>query len=249
MQLHTRGNWSSRDDRRITLLWLVIFLAIVVTGFSADLHNYLHETPHPPRIVHVHAIFTTIWLLILTVQVLLVEFDNVKFHRKFGWFATGWAALLILIAAWGELSWEATNLHTPGTTPAFLAIPAGNLLSFATLITWGILLRKNLAAHRRVIFLANISIMTAGAARVLRNVFHLSFHTPVQAFFFFYSGSLILLLLMLLWDLWKNRVMQQFLIGAVYIVALQVITMFLFFNPTWTSFSRAVIEAWGRFTL
>jgi predicted neutral ceramidase superfamily lipid hydrolase len=197
----------------------------------------------------VHAVFTSIWLLILSAQVLLVEFDNVKFHRKFGWFAAAWATLLVLIAAWGELSWEATNLHTPGTTPAFLAIPVGNLLSFATLITWGILLRKNLAAHRRVMFLANVSIMTAGAARLFGNVFHFSFTTPVGAFFFYYSGSLILLLLMLLWDLWKNRVMQQFLIGAVFIVALQVISMFLFFNEAWTNIARSVIEAWGRFAL
>lgn len=249
MQLHTRASWSSREDRRITLLWLGLFLAIVLVGFGTDLTKYLHETPHPPKIVHVHAIFTTIWLLVLTIQVLLVEVDNVKLHRKFGWFAAGWATLLVFIAAWGELSWEATNLHTPGTTPAFIAIPVGNLLSFSALITWGILLRKNLAAHRRVIFLANISIMTAGAARLFENVFHFSFSTPVQAFFFFYSGSLVLLLLMFLWDWKKNRVMRQFLIGSAYIITLQVISIVLFFNPSWTNFARGVIEAWGKFAL
>lgn len=49
MQLHTRATWSAREDRRITLLWLGLFLAIVLVGFGFDLTNYLHETPAVPK--------------------------------------------------------------------------------------------------------------------------------------------------------------------------------------------------------
>jgi uncharacterized membrane protein YozB (DUF420 family) len=76
------------------------------------------------------------------------------------------------------MSYEATNLHTPGDNPAFLAISMGSLLCFAVLITWGILLRKNMAAHRRIVLLANLSIAVAGFTRLLQ-IFPLHPTSPV----------------------------------------------------------------------
>lgn len=248
MQLHTRATWSGREDRKITLLWLGLFLIFVVMGFGFDFTNYLHETPAVPKVVHVHATITTIWLLILTMQVLLVEVDNVKLHRKLGWFAAGWAALLVFFAAWGEMSYEATNLHTPGDTPAFLAISMGSLLSFAVLITWGILLRKNIAAHRRIVMLANLSIAGAGFSRLLK-FFAVHPTSPVGNYFFFYGGTLFIVLLMLLWDWKKNRMMKQFVIGAVFLVAVGIVSFILFYDPAWKVFTGGVTEAWGKFAL
>jgi hypothetical protein len=248
MQLHRRANWSPREDRRITLLWLGLFLIIVVVGFGLNLTHYLHESPPVPKVVHVHAIITTIWLLILTMQVVLVEVDNVKLHRKLGWFAGGWAIVLIFFAAVGELSWQAANLHTPSTTPAFLSIPFGNLLCFAVLITWGFLLRKNIAAHRRVIMLANLAISVAGFRRLVETVFHHP-NSPIENYFFFYSGTLFIVLLMFLWDWKNNHVMMQFVIGAAFMVTIEILSFALFYNAAWKTFATGVLEAWGKFAL
>lgn len=248
MQLHARATWSAREDRRITLLWLGLFLAIVLLGFGFDFTNYLHEKPAVPKVVHVHAAITTIWLVILTTQVLLVEVENVKLHRRLGWFAAGWAALLIFFAAWGELSWEATNLHTPGDTPAFLSISMGGLLVFAVLITWGILLRKNVAAHRRIILLANLSIASAGFLRLIQ-IFVKAPVSPVSEYFYFYTATIFIALLMFLWDWKKNRVMRQFVIGIVFVVSVQVVSIVLFQYPGWRNFAENLVAAWGRFAL
>jgi hypothetical protein len=249
MTLHSRANWSPREDRRITLLWLGLFLAFVVVGFGSDLTNYFHESPPVPKIVHIHAVITTIWLLILTTQVLLVEVDNVKLHRKLGWFAAGWAAVLVFFAAWGELSWEANNLHTPGLTPAFLSVSLGGLICFALLMLWGILLRKNHAAHRRVILLANISIVTAGFLRLNSNLLHLNPTTPVGSFFYYYSGTLFILLLMFLWDWWKGRLMRQFVLGSCFILLAHVLSVVLLYNKSWEMFTHTWLEAWAKFAL
>ena len=61
-------------------------------------------------IVHVHAIATTGWLLTASAMVLMVETGKVGLHRRVGWFAAGYAALVIVIAPWSELSWQALNL-------------------------------------------------------------------------------------------------------------------------------------------
>lgn len=249
MQLHTRGTWSPREDRRITLLWLGIFLLIVVSGFLSDLPGYFAEVPHPPMIVHVHAVFTSLWLLILTGQVLLVEVDNVKLHRRLGWFAVAWAAMLWVLAAWGEFAYQAVLLKALGQTTGIFAIALANLLCFAILMPWAIMQRKNSAVHRRLIILANLAIFAPGSARFLRNFFHLQPTSPLLSFFLFYGGSLFVLLLMLLWDIKKNRVLNQFVMASVLLLCIQIVSVYLLFLPEWKSVANDWVSACGKYLL
>lgn len=246
MQLHTRGNWPARDDRRITLLWLGIFLVIVVSGFLSDLHVYFAEVPKPPTIVHVHAVFTSLWLLVLIAQVLLVEVDNVKLHRRLGWFAAAWATALWVLAAWGEFAYQAVLLKALGQTTGIFVIALANLVCFAIIMPWAIAQRKNPAVHRRMIILANLAIFAPGSARFLRNFFHLQPMSPLQSFFFFYGGSLLVLLLMLLWDFKKNRVMRQFVIASVLLLFIQIASVYLLFLPEWKSVANNWVGACGK---
>jgi len=79
VNLHTTASWPTREDRRAALVWLAIFWIFVGVGFGFDLHNYLHEQPPAPGIVHVHAIATTLWLLTATALVLMFEMGNVTY--------------------------------------------------------------------------------------------------------------------------------------------------------------------------
>lgn len=248
MQLHTRGTWSAREDRRITLVWLFLFLFFIVTGFVMDLKNYFHETPAVSKIVHVHAVVTTIWLLLLITQVLLVELDNVKLHRKLGWFTAGWAAFLTMLAIAAELTWEAAHMNVPMWSTSFIAISIGSILLFALLTLWGILLRNNIAAHRRVMMLANIAITMPGFARLCQYLvpFPSSF---IGQFFFHYGGTLLILLLMFFWDLWKGRVMHQFLAGACFILGYDFVSIVLFRSETWTGITHQLLGAWAKLGL
>jgi hypothetical protein len=54
---------------------------------------------------------------------------------------------------------------------------------------------------------------------------------------------------MLFWDWKKNRVMKQFVIGTVFVVAVQLVSIILFYNPAWKTFAGGVIAAWGKFAL
>jgi len=73
MHLHTTASWPARDDRRAALVWLAIFWIFVGVGFGFDLHNYIHEQPPVPFIVHIHAIATTLWLLSVVWKVIGCE--------------------------------------------------------------------------------------------------------------------------------------------------------------------------------
>jgi hypothetical protein len=105
-----------------------------------------------------------------------------------------------------------------------------------------------MAAHRRIVLLANLSISVAGFTRLLQ-LFPVHPTSPVGNSFFFFSGTLFVVLLTLFWDWEKNRVMKQFVIGTVFVVAVPVVSIILFYNPAWKTFAEGVIAAWGKFAL
>ena len=244
--MHTRASWPARDDRRTAFVWLTAFWIIIGIGFGFDLHNYLHESPPVPTIVHFHAVATTLWLLLVTVLVLLVEVGNVKLHRLLGWFAAGFAVIVVVIAPLSELSWQALNLNTPGALPPqFLSIAFAGVFGLLLLLPYGILLRRNPAAHRRVMMLAAIAMSDAGFSRMVSLV------APAPTSFlgtylFYEGGNLILVLFMFLWDWKRDRVMKQFVQAALLLVGIEVAGTCLYFNPTWQSISRGWLEAWVR---
>lgn len=249
MNFHTTATWPARQDRRAALVWLAIFWTFVLIGFGFDLHNYLHEQPPVPMIVHVHAVVVMGWLLIATTLVLMVETDNVGFHRRFGWFAAGYAALVVVISPWSELSWQALNLATPGSLPPqFLSIAFSGVVCMAVLLPWGVLMRRNAAAHRRVMMLATICISDAAFSRVVA-LFLPAPTTFVGTYLFYEGGNLLLIVLMFLWDWKRNRIMQQFTWGALLVIAMGLGASGLYFNETWKAITRSWLEAWARHML
>jgi hypothetical protein len=244
MQVHTTASWPARTDRRAALVWLAIFWGIGF-GFGFDLQHYFHEQPPVPLIVHVHALATTLWL-VATALILIVETGSVKMHRTFGWFVAGYAPLVVVIAVCSELSWQALNLHTPGDPPPeFLSIAFSGLVSLVLLLPYGILLRRNSAAHRRVLTLAAISISDAGFAWLV-GLFLPSPTTFFGTYVFYEGGNLLIILLIFLWDWKKNRVMLQFLQAAALVFVVDLTGTWLYFNPAWHSISRGWLEAWAR---
>jgi hypothetical protein len=249
VHLHTTATWPARSDRRPAIVWLAIFWIFVGVGFGFDLHNYLHEQPAVPTIVHVHAIATTLWLLTATALVLLVETGNVGLHRRLGWFAAGYATVVLLIAPWSELSWQALNLKTPGSLPPeFLSIAFSGVFCMAVLLPWGVLMRRNSAAHRRVLILATICISDAGFSRLL-GLFLPAPTTFLGTYLFYEGGNVLLILLMFLWDWKRNRVMKQFLMAASLIIATGLTATTLYFNDTWQTITRGWLESWARHML
>ncbi len=102
----------------------------------------------------------------------------------------------------------------------------------ALLLPWGILMRRNSAAHRRVLILAIICISDAGFSRFV-SLFVPAPTTFPGTYLFYEGGNLFLILLMFLWDWKRNRIMKQFLWGAFLVIAMGLAATGLYFNETW----------------
>ena len=243
--LHTRGNWSARDDRKASAVWLAILWAGMIAGFGLDFPRYLHENPAAPKIVHVHAVVFSAWMLILSAQVLLVLKDRVSLHRKLGWFAAGWACLMAILGPWAIMDSLAANLGLPNGDPPFLSVNIVDLGGFLILLAWGIVLRKNPAAHRRMMLLSTVSLADPGFSRF--DFFFLP-NEPKSVFAWFlwvFYGNVLLIVLMFAWDLRKGRLMRSFVVGASGLLSAEFAASCIYFYKPWIAITTGWAKAWA----
>ena len=241
---HTRGTWSAREDRLPSVVWLALIWCGMIAGFGVDISRFRHETPPPSRVVDVHAGIFTVWLLLLTAQVLLVAGNRVSLHRKLGWFAAGWACLMAVFGPWAAILAKAPVPSGPAS-PQFLAIQLGSIAAFLVLLVWGIALRGNPAAHKRIMILSTIAILDPGYGRLAGWLWPEP-HSVLVWFFYNFYGNVLILALMASWDAWRGRLMKQFAVGALGLVALECFQDFLYHWGPWKVFTTGLVASWGK---
>jgi hypothetical protein len=237
--LHTRATWSAREDRLPSLVWLGLIWLGMIAGFGVDMQRFLHETPPPSSVIHVHAVVFTVWLLLITAQVLLVVRNRVALHRRLGWFTAGWAALMVPLGLWVSMISKAPVPSGPAS-PQFLSMNFGSLVAFVLLLFWGIALRGNPAAHKRIMILTTIAILDPGYGR-LSGFLLPEPHSMLAWFFFNFYGNVLILSLMAAWDAWRGRLMQQFVVGAIGLLSLESLQDFLYHWGPWKLFTIRLI--------
>jgi len=247
MTLHTRGTWSPREDRVPSAVWLGILWLGMIAGFGVDLPRYLHQNPPAPTIVHVHAAVFTVWMLLLTAQVLLVLRGRVAFHRKLGVFAVCWACLM---AAMGPAAFifavaQAAKLHGPFPYP-FVSVHVVDIGGFLVLLAWGISLRKNPAAHKRMMILATVSLADPGFNRLLGYLIPAEPQSAFAGFFYVFYGNVLLIVFMLAWDWWRGRLVRSFVVGAAALLAAEYLASVLYFWKPWQALTLGWVQAWAK---
>ena len=243
--LHKRGAWSARDDRTASMVWLGILWIGMIAGFGVDFPRYLRENPAAPKITYVHGAIFTVWMLLLTAQVLLVFGDRVGIHRKLGWFTTAWACLMAVFGPWAVIASDVANLNLPTGDPPFLSVNIVDVCSFLIFVAWGIALRKNPAAHRRIMILSTVALADPGYSR-FSGFFMPEPPSVLPWFIYTFYGNLILIVAMAAWDWWRGRLMRQFVIGASALTAAMYIASLLYFWPPWKALTQSWVEAWAR---
>jgi hypothetical protein len=229
---HVRGTWSARDDRTPSAVWLGLLWLGMILGFGVDFHRFLHETPPAPRILYVHAVVFTGWMLLLTTQVLLV--------------LAGWACLMVILGPWGVMASQAAALNTAFSSPAFLSDNITSMICFVAILAWGIALRKNPAAHRRMMILSTVAICDPGFGRFSQFLWPNEPHSVVVWFFYSFYGNVLLVTLMAAWDLWRGRLIRSFVFAASGMLAAEAAASALYFWPPWKTLTLSWVQLWAK---
>ena len=160
-------------DRKFYTGMAIAMLFTALIGFSRTYFVGLisgHATTVTGRVpnvtVHVHALLFTSWLVLFIVQTSLVATHRVKVHRKLGYFGVALGAAMIVVG--GRTAVEAARLGAvpPGANPwNFIAIPFGDITTFAIFFLGAVLWRNDKDKHKRLMILASVCLMSAALFR------------------------------------------------------------------------------------
>jgi len=233
-------------DRRIYILWIVLVWAGMVVGFVPDMTRYLAETPAPPIILHLHGAFYFLWLVAVTVQIALIEVRNPALHRRLGWWVVGLSVPIVpLGVAAAMVDMARAAAHQP-YQPEFLALEFQSMAVFPILLTLGILLRRDLAAHKRLMILMIIDFLDPGTSRAWGFFSPYQPAGPVGFWLHFFWANDAMLLAMIGWDLWRHgRIHPALLIGGTVLVAGEGVAVVGQFSPWWHEVAARLVTAWG----
>jgi hypothetical protein len=216
-------------------MWLVLLV-----GFVPELIESLQPDGRAyPPIIHVHAVVFFGWITFLTVQIGLIRTRNVAWHRRMGLVG---AVLAIAVVLAGPAA--ALTQHMNGAAlqpPQFLALQLGNIAVFAVMVTTGLLLRGQSAAHKRLMLISTIALIGAGFGRIVRML--TGAPPPWTIMPAVYIAGNILLLIIALYDYrTRGRLHPVFLVATGFFLIAQLVIGTMLQSPAWAQIARQIVS-------
>ena len=231
-----------RTKRRTRRFYVGMALAFVVTVFAGFSRSYFlkayYGTPELSLLLHAHGLVFTTWILFFLVQTTLVAAGRTYIHRRMGVAGAVLAALVIILGTTTAiLRAKAGAAPIPGVSPlSFLAVPLVDMVVFAILVGAALYFRHRLEAHKRLMTLAMISLLSAPIARLPFGV--LKAGPPA-----FFGLTDLFIVALLVYDLaTRRRVHPATIWGGLLIVASQPLRLIISGTPTWLAFAGWLIQ-------
>jgi hypothetical protein len=122
-------------DRNFFLVMVGLAWVGIIKGFGGSIANHLakHQAPYP-LIVHFHAVVFVSWLVLFTVQVLLIRFKRVSVHKRLGIAMVWLAGLMVILGPSTALTVQHRSMDQPNADPAFLSVQFTDILAFSGLV-------------------------------------------------------------------------------------------------------------------
>ena len=99
------GRRISRSHPTFFFAAHVVLLVVVLLGFSPSfyLRSAFHHVTQLPALLYVHGAVLTVWFLLTVVQGRLIRTQRQQLHRRFGYVAAGYAAVVIVFGTLANL--------------------------------------------------------------------------------------------------------------------------------------------------
>jgi hypothetical protein len=156
-----------RKGRYFFVSMAILFPILVALGFVPDYQMMAQENIQLHWFLHVHGLIMTAWLGIFLTQTLLIAKDNLKLHRQLG--QIGFVFGILVLASLLGITVRALIVNNPpeaGGQFDILFIQMYLLVLFGIFFTWGMRVRKQAAAHKRLLLLATLIVIQAGIDRI-----------------------------------------------------------------------------------
>ena len=153
------------------LFFSVMASTCVLMTFLGFLPSYYGRSAALPPLYLLHGALCTAWIVLLAMQTALVAGRRTDIHRRLGVAGAILAAVVFVFGLAVSVETLRRNGGPPGSDPRkFFAIPLGDIIVFGVLVGAAILQRHQRDAHKRLMLLATISLLTAAVGRFLRQL-------------------------------------------------------------------------------
>lgn len=187
-------------------------------------------------LLHVHGALFTAWVVLFIVQTTLVARRKVAVHRRLGIAAVALAIAMIIVGWQTAIAAAARGSAPPGIDAiAFLVVPIFDILLFAGFVAAAVAQRRNREAHKRLMLLAYVSIITAAVARIPG----LLAAGPLA----FFALSFVFVLFGVIYDvISRRRVHPVYVWGGALLVVSVPLRLALSGTSAWRAFAEALIR-------
>jgi hypothetical protein len=157
-----------RRDRRFFTGMALAAAAVVFAGFAPTYFlKRWFGTPPLPIFLHIHGLLMTTWLILLLVQTRLVAMKRTDLHRRLGIAGAILAAAIVVMSVVTSIMALRIPIGLAVFDPTAVIVSLANMVLFAGIIGVALLLRRNPDAHKRLIFIATASLLTAPLGRLI----------------------------------------------------------------------------------
>ena len=224
---------TPKADRRF---FTAMSLAAAITVFAGFAPTYFLKSafgsPPLPPLLHIHGLVFTSWIVLFVTQTSLVAAKRTDIHRRLGILGGLLAIAMLVVGFLAAVTAARRGASPPGGPPAlqFLVIPIFDLVVFATLVGTGLFFKRRPQIHKRLLWLATITLLTAAVARLP----HVGPRGPVA----FFGLTDLFIVVCLIYDLVvRRRIHPAFIWGGLLIVLSQPLRLLLAGTDAWLAFA------------
>ena len=220
-------------DRRFFMGIAVVIALTVFAGFAPTYYlRPMFRTDPLQSIFHVHGLAFTSWVVLLVVQTALVSARRTDIHRRLGVLGGALALLMLVLGYLAAVTAARRGFSAPGLPPplVFLVVPFFDLVVFAGLVGTALYLRRTPAAHKRLMVLATLALITAAIAR-------LPYVLPLGPLAFFALTDLFVVAMMAYDWRTQRRVHPALVWGALFLIVSQPLRLAIGGTEMWLAFA------------
>jgi hypothetical protein len=157
-------------------------LAIAIAGFVPSIVHPAARRGPISVLAAAHGIVFFAWLILFLIQSVLIATRHVRLHRRLGLASAGLLALMIPLGYFATIAMVrrgfdlAGDQHIDADPILYSVFSFGSLALFSVLATAALLYRRRPEIHKRLIVLANITLVQAPVAHLLGHYPALSAH-------------------------------------------------------------------------
>lgn len=158
-----------RSDRPLLIAGAGVAALLIFAGFARTFYlRPLFDAAPLSRLLLLHGLVMTAWVGLLFAQLALVSAGRTDLHRRLGMAGGVVAALVVGVGILAGIDAGRRGFTpSPEVAPAmFMAVPLVDVVVFGTLVAAALWQRRRPAAHKRLMLLATLGILTPAIARL-----------------------------------------------------------------------------------